>query len=276
MTLSERNAFFRVKIVFCALSALMILVASFIVVPVYSTMQENTRRPADFMQVFLSRFLNANYLAVHSSIIMVVLFSFVGIILIYSFFEQTSAPEILYIAFFTVSFAFEPIRLVFPLGVIYDIPSFYLLAASRVLIFARYFGLFSLFTASVCAAGLEVQKFRNILMIIFFASLVITFGAPIDTQVWDTGLNVIRGYTFMFTMIEIVIFVTTVAGFFVAVNVRSSKEYTYIGIGVALALIGRGLLLRTDNWACPVPGIFLLSFGTWLICSKLHKIHLWL
>jgi hypothetical protein len=276
MTLSDRNIFFKIGIAICAVSSLLLLAASFLVVPVYQTMEANTRRPADLFHVFISRFLSVDYIAVHSSVVMAVLFSITGVILIFSFFEQTPAPEILYIVIFTLSFSFETIRILLPLHLIFDIPSFYLLMASRILLFARYFSVFSLFAASVCAAGLEVQKTGNIIMIIFIATLVIVFSVPIDTQNWDTSLNMIIGNTYMFRLIETAMFLTTVISFFVAANVRGSKDYIYIGIGVMLALIGRNLLLNADNWITPVPGILLLSIGIWFVCSRLHKIHLWL
>jgi hypothetical protein len=276
MTLSERNVFFRAGIVFCAVSALLILSASFLVIPFYSIMEESSRRPADFFQVFLSNFMNVNYIAVHASVTLVVLFSIAGIILIFKFFEQTAVTEILFIAFFTISFSFETIRLILPLKLMYDFPSFYLLAATRILHFSRFFGIFSLFAASLYASGLDIQKMGYIIITIFIASLLITFGVPIDTEIWDTSLNLISGFPAKFRLIETIVFLSTVIGFFVAVNVRGSKEYIYIGFGIMLAMIGRHLLLRADNWACPVPGILLLSFGVWYACSKLHKIHLWL
>ncbi|MDR1837819.1 MAG: hypothetical protein LBQ89_09195 [Treponema sp.] len=276
MTLSERNTFFKIGIAFCAVSTLLLLAASFLVVPVYQTMEENTRRPSDLIHILISRFLDVNYIAVHSSVVMAVLFSITGIILIYSFFEQTPAPEILYVVIFTLSFSFETIRILLPLHFIFDIPSFYMLMALRVLLFARYFSILSLFAASVCAAGLEVQKTVYIIIIIFIATLVIVFSAPIDTQNWDTSLNMINGNTYMFRLIEAATFLTTVISFFVAANIRGSKDYKYIGIGIMLALIGRFLLLSADNWITPVPGILLLSIGIWFVCSRLHKIHLWL
>jgi len=276
MTLLERNFFFKAGIVFCAISSLLILAASFLVVPVYSTMTENIRRPSGFSLAFLNNFLNFNYLAVHASMIMVVFFSLIGITLIHSFFEQTSAPEIPFIAFFTVSFSFETIRLIIPLHLVYSISTFYLLLASRALLFARYFSIFSLFAASICAAGLEVQKTRNIFFVIAVSTLVITFGVPIDILNWDTSLNMITGYSFMQNVIEAVAFIIIVLNFFVAANVRGSNEFKQIGIGAALAMIGRHMLLKSDNLACPLPGIILLSIGTWFICSRLHKIHLWL
>jgi hypothetical protein len=275
MTLFGRNAFFRVGITFCAVSALLILDASFLVWPEYQSIQGEVSRPADLFQVFLAKFFETNFLAVHLSMIMVVFFSLIGIILILSFFEQTSAPEILYIAIFTISFAFETIRLVHPLYLIYDIPSLYLLIASRILLFARFFGIFSLFAASISAAGLEVQLTRNVIMVIIVATMIMV-GVPIDTQNWDASLNIVYGFNSMFRLIELIVLVTTVVSFFIAVHIRGTKEYAYIGIGLMIALIGRYFLLYSDSWAGPVPGILMLSCGIWFVCSKLHKIYLWL
>jgi hypothetical protein len=276
MTLSERNLFFKTGIVFCALIVLLTLAASFLTVPVYSAMEENTRRSTDFFQLFINRYINTDYYSVHASLAAAVLFSFTGMLLIYFFFERTSAPEILFIAFFTISFSFEAIRLILPLYLIYNFPSFYLLIAARILLFARYFGIFSLFTASVFAAGFESQKTRNVILVLFIAVLFVTVGVPIDTQSWDTTFNMIVGYTSMFRLVEVIAFLATVISFFVAAHIRSSSDYIYVGIGVIIALAGKSILLETDNWAGPVPGIMLLSFGTWFLCSKLHKLHLWL
>jgi len=276
MTLAGRNIFFRIAIIFCAVSTLMVLAASFFALPAYKNLEENTRRPADFLQAFAGRFLEANYFAVHASIVMAVLFSLAGIFLIFYFFEQTMVPEILYIAIFILSFSFEVIRLFLPLCMVYDIPSFYLLITLRILLFARYFGIFSLFTAGICATGLEVQMTRNLILIISIATLAITFGVPIDIQSWDTSLNIKFGFKSLFRMTEIIVYLITVISFFVAVNVRGSKEYVYIGNGLILTLAGRYLFLYFDNLAGIIPGILMLSFGTWFVCSKLHKIYLWM
>jgi hypothetical protein len=259
MTLSERNIFFKAGIILCAVMALLMTAVSFFLIPVYPSMTASN-----------------NYYAVHASLIMIVLFSLAGMILIFIFFERTSAPEILYISFFAVSMSFEIIRLVLPLHFIQEFPSFYLLCAWKVLLFARYFGIFSLFTAGICAAGLEVQTTRNIILFLTISVLAVTLGVPIDTQDWNASLNMVTGYSSIFKLIEAVAFIVTAVSFVVAVKVRGSKEYAYVGIGVVIALTGRGILLGSENWVSPIIGILLLSFGTWFICSKLHKIHLWL
>jgi len=276
MTFSERNALFKVGIVICTISTLLILAVSFLVVPSYQTINENFSRPAGFLHAFISRILDFDYLAVHVSVILAVLFSINGIVLIHYFFEQTSAPEILYIAFFTISFSFEIIRLILPLHFIFNIPSLYMLLTSRLLLFTRYFGIFSLFAAGICAAGLEAQKASIVILVIIIAALIITFSVPIDTQNWDTSFNIVNGYISMFRLIETIAFITTILSFLIAVNVRGSKDYAYIGLGVLIALIGRNLLISADNWVFSILGVLLLSAGTWFICLKLHTIHLWL
>jgi hypothetical protein len=283
MTLSERNTFFKVGIAICAVCVLIILAASFIIIPHYqdqalnrSIMEENTRRPENIIQIITGSFMPNSYYAVHASLVLSILFSLTGIILIHYYFERTSAPEILYIAIFTISFSFEVIRLVLPLHFIMNFPSFYIATASKLLLFARFFGIFSLFAASICAAGLEVQKVRNVLFTILIATLVITMGIPIDALNWDTSLNMVNGFRSMFRMIELVTLLTTTASFLIAAKNKSSREYLYVAIGITAALAGRNILLGTDNWAGSILGILMLSFGSWFLCSKLHKINLWL
>lgn len=276
MTLSERNLFFKIGIAFCSVLTLLLLAASFLTVPAYPDIAENSRRPVYLFQFISGLFLGSEYYAVHASLVLAVLFSLVGTILIYSYFERTSAPEILYIFIFTASFSLEVVRLVLPVHIIHTFPLFYLLGYSRVLLFARFFGIFSLFTASLCASGLEVQKTRNIIIFMNIAVLLVVITAPIDSLTWDTSFVMANGYNSLFKSIEIVTFLATVLSFFMAARVRESGDYIHVGIGVLLALTGRNILLGTDNWAGPVIGILLLSFGTWFICSRLHKIHLWL
>jgi len=281
MTLSERNIFFRTAIAFCAVSALLTFAVSYLIAPLYNSIWANqtllnARNKGEFVRFFIGRLFEPDYLAVHASIAALAVFSLVVLILILLFFEQTSTPEILYISLFLFSFTFEIIRLLLPLQLIYSIPSFYILVMLRVMLFARYFGIFSIAAASLCAAGLEVQMTRNMILIITAAVLIIVLGVPIDTQNWDTGFNVIFGFKTIFSVIEAASFFTAVVSFIIASNVRGSGEYIYIGVGVMFAFIGRYFLLYFNNWAGPIPGIISLSYGTWLACSKLHRIYLWM
>jgi hypothetical protein len=144
------------------------------------------------------------------------------------------------------------------------------------LLFGRFFGIFSLFAASVYAAGLEVQQQLNITLIAAFISLVIALGIPIDVLTWDSSFSMINGYLSMFRLVEAVVLLITIVSFLISAWSRGTPEYLSIGAGSFLAFAGRNLILSGDTWISPLPGLLLLIGGVWLICTKLHKVYLWL
>jgi hypothetical protein len=277
MTLSVRNIVFKGGIILSLFFLLLCIAASVKVLPVYPTMEQDIGlRSSGLFHVLVEKTLNAKLLAVHCCIAVSVLYSFLTIILIYFSFEKTQSPEILFVAFFAAAFAPETLRLIIPLGRVYDIPSLYSLLASRVILFCRCFGIFSLFAASMYASGFKSQRQRNVIIIRIVTALFIAIGVPIDTLAWDSGLNMVSGYTSMFLLIEIGTFLFSTGSFFIAAWSRGSREYAYIGAGSVLLFLGRNILLNADTWVGSAAGPVCLLIGTWLICQKLHKVYLWL
>jgi len=277
MTLSDRNIIFKAGIILSFLCLLICIAASIKAIPVYALMEtEITQRSEGMIQDFVGKFFDAKLLAVHSCIFILVLYSFLTIMLNYYFFEKTKSPEILFVVFFAASFSIEALRLILPLGRVYDFPSLYALAASRIILFGRFFGIFSLFTAGLYGAGYEMQRHQYIIIIITVTSLLIALGIPIDTQTWDSGLNMVIGYTSMFRLIDAGTFLITAISFFIAAWSRGPRGYIFIGAGSVLVFLGRNILLNADTWAELPLGLPLLAVGTWLICTNLHKIYLWL
>jgi hypothetical protein len=277
MTLSNRNYFFKGGIIISLATLIGIGVISSILLPFYPVLLPlAVRRSQGIFQVLAGHFLPPAPYAPFATIITAVAYSLITMILIYYFFEKTQSPEILFIAFFTLSFAFETARLIVPLRSAWELPGAYLTAAYRVLIFGRYFGLFSLFVAGVCASGLEIREPGNVILLIVGATLVVALGMPIDGLSWDSALCLIGGYASMFKLVEISVSLITIASFFVSAYIRGSREYIFIGIGALLVSLGRGLLLSADTWATPFPGLAILILGTWFICNQLHRVYLWL
>jgi len=237
---------------------------------------ELLRRPGGVFQGMIRIFFDAQLLAAHWGILALALYSFLSIVFTYHFYEKTQSPEIFFVVFFITSCSFEALRLMLPMGWVYAIPSVYTLMASRVVLFARYFGIFSLFAASILATGYTVQRQRNILLLIILTALIIALMVPIDTQTWDSSLAMVHGYIPMFRLIEAGVFLFTVLSFFVATWSRGSRKFIFVGTGTILALLGRAILLHSDTWASVGIGLAVLVVGTWLICTYLHKIYLWL
>ncbi|MDR0561081.1 MAG: hypothetical protein LBG73_00130 [Spirochaetaceae bacterium] len=276
MTLSERNTIFKAGLLLPAAALAGMAVASFLIIPMYpSAVDETTRRSSGVIQDAAAHFSSPNPYVPFISTASAILYAFVAIIIIYRYFEKTQSPEILYIAFFVLSFALEATRIMVPLKLKYDLPSVYLIMASRVLIFGRYFGIFSLFAASIYAAGFDIQQQRQIVFTIVILALALTLGAPIDGLAWDTSLCMISGYTSAFNLVETGIVLITLVSFFISAYSRGVKEYICIGVGAFLAVLGRAVLFSADTWITPIPALLLLAVGTWFICTRLHLVYLW-
>ncbi|MDR3123532.1 MAG: hypothetical protein LBU16_07110 [Treponema sp.] len=276
MTLSARNNYFRIGIALSFLSLVITVALSFTTFPAYPQLSAEAVRTTGIFQSLVSRFFQPQAYVSLATMISSVLYAFVAMVLIYYFFEKTQSPEILFIALFVSAFAFEGLRVMAPLRDVYDLSSFYPVLGSRTLLFARFFGIFSLFAASVYAAGLGEQKEGNIVFIIAIAALVVALGTPIDGLAWDSSLMMLRGYPSMLKMVEMGIMLITMISFFISAYSRGSKEYIYIGIGSFLVFWGRAMLLASDTWVTPLPGLFLLAGGTWISCVQLHHVYLWL
>ncbi|MCL2070120.1 MAG: hypothetical protein FWH19_03950 [Treponema sp.] len=276
MTLSARNSFFKGGIILSAISLGLVAAGGYFLFSAYPEAAASaSMRTHGLIQWIISGLVQPSAYVPYWSMLGAVAYSLISIILIFYFFEKTQAPEILFFAFFAMSMSFEIVRMVVPLKEVLPFPAIYLISSSRILIFGRYFGLFSLFAAGVYAAGLDVQKQQNVFFLSVLAAMIIAMNVPIDSLVWDSSFVLLSGYRSMFSMVELGILLVTVTSFFVSAYIRSSKSYIIIGIGAIMAFAGRNMLLLSDTWITPLPGLLILAAGTWLACIRLHREYLW-
>ena len=277
MTLSARNNYFKAGIVLAVLSLGLAAAGGYFAFPAFSEASAAAvTRSGGIILKLIEGFAEPSAHVPLWVVLASVVYSFISIILIYYFFEKTQSPEILFIGLFVISVAFELAKLAIPLRVVFPFSSVYLVVANRVMLFGRYFGLLSLFAASVYAAGLDSQKQYNIFLMFVMATLVITLNIPVDSLAWDSSFKLQNSYHAMFTLVEIGFFAMTALTFMVTAYIRSSRRYIYIGIGALMMLTGRNIMFHSDTWISPAPGLVLLAAGTWIVCSRLHKEYLWL
>jgi hypothetical protein len=276
MTLQARNNCLKAGIVFSALMLVLIGAAAYKIIPAYpdAAALSAVRSPGP-LQDIIAAFMDPAPYVPFVSTLGAVIYALVSVILIFYFFEKTQSPEILFVSLFVISLAFECIRVMVPLKTALEFSNEYLVVTARVLVFGRFFGIFSLFAAGICAAGLQVEKQQDVIFIIAVAALIIALGIPIDSLAWDSALNMVSGYTPMFMVMEAGVVLITMASFFVSAYTRGTREFLLAGIGTFLIYAGRYILLNADTWITPLPGLAVISAGTWFICTRLHRIYLW-
>ena len=277
MTLSVRNNFFRGGIVLASLSLGLVVLAGYFAYPAFpEAISSSAMRSEGMIQSLMEGLIEPLAYIPFWAIFCAVLYSLVSLIMILYYFEKTQSSEILFIGFFVLSLAFEFARIVVPFRMIFSFPAEYLVTASRVLLFGRHFGLFSLFAASVYAAGLDSQNQYNISSVLVLAAIVIAVNVPIDSLVWDSSFMLWNGYRSMFHMLEIGILIVSMVTFFISAYTRGSVNYVFIGIGAFFMLAGRNILINSDTLIALIPGATILIIATLFVCDKLHKEYLWL
>lgn len=277
MTLPNRNRCFKAGIAFSAAALVMVIVSIIVFHASFrDALNGSGSRAAGIIQRIIARFLEPSAYVPFAATIGSVLYSLLGILLIYNYFEKTHSPEILYVGLFILSFVFESIRVMVPLKIYANLPNIYLLNSSRILFFGRYFGLFSLFAVSICTAGLNIQKQENIVLICAATSLIFALGIPVDGLSWDTTLVMLNDFSSSFLVIQVGVIVISIASFLVAAYTRGSREYIIIGAGAFMTYTGRNIFFTSDTWASLIPGFLILCFGSWLMCNRYHRLYLWL
>ena len=264
-------------IAIAAFSLCLVVVCGYIVYPAFPQAASSAAvRPNGLVQEIIEKTADIEAYIPFWSMLGAVAYSFISVTLIYRYFEKTQTPEIFFFALYCFSLSLECARLMIPLKETYPFPAMYLITASQVLLFGRFFGLASLFSASVFAAGLDIQRQRNVFFILILASLIIAFNIPVDGLAWDTSLKALNGYNSMLNIVETGILTVTIITFLISAYMKTSVTYIFLGSGTLMSFAGRNILIKSDTWLTPLPGLLLLSAGTWLICSRLHKEYLWL
>jgi len=277
MTISVRNNFFKGGIVLASLSLGLVVFGGYFAYPAFPEAASSyTMRSQGMIQSLIEGLAEPSAYIPFWAMFCAVLYSLISIIMIYYYFEKTQSPEILFIGFFVFSMAFEFARIMVPFRMIFSFPSGYLVTASRVLLFGRQFGLFSLFAASVYSAGLDSQNQHNISSVLVLTALVIALNVPIDSLVWDSTFMLWNGYGSMLHMLEIGILVVSMVTFFISAYMRGSVSYVLIGIGILLMSVGRNMIISSDTLIVLISGVVILIIGTLLVCDRLHKEYLWL
>jgi hypothetical protein len=204
-----------------------------------------------------------------------VLFAVAAQIFLLYFFEKTQSAEIRLLGIFLFSFTFEIIRIALPLKTALHLSGYIPVITSRLIIFGRFYGLFAVFAAALCASGFKTRKEENLIFAIAVAALLFAFRMPVDTFNFDTNLYPITGFHQVFKNANAALVMLSVFCFVSGAYTRSCREYYFIAAGLLASVIGRTMLFEADTWLMLFPGLALLVFGAWFTGRAYRRMYLW-
>ncbi|MCQ2604289.1 MAG: hypothetical protein MJ215_04510 [Spirochaetia bacterium] len=224
---------------------------------------------SDLPQTFMELLVHPNILIPLSSI----LFSFFSVYFIKKFFIRNTRAEVFFFVIFLLSLSFDGVRsiiFIFQLLVKPDIYSVYL---SRILIFGKMMGVFSLLCFSMMNIETEYKPFATLcsfaLIISFFIAAIVPL-SPVRaaSSVYLPGQMIFRNsiILLMFIIILTLIF-----------NYLQNRNWEYLNLAVSILLIfiGSWILFFTISYLWAFLGMCFLTTGTIFVTYRIHKLYLW-
>jgi len=194
--------------------------------------------------------------------------------ILYSF-RKTVSAEIYFYSFWVLSVGLEVLRLV-----VFDLAAgggsvYWQIVATKVLLFARYAGYFSLFTSGLYAAGFRNEKLGTVAAVILALSLGLATAMPVNTGSFAPTLELRAGYVEINAGLVLVVALVTAANYLYAARSSGEASYRLVALGAAVFLVGHRLLTTQWNPFAMIAGFVLLVAGSWLFVSRLHSYYLW-
>jgi len=212
-------------------------------------------------------------------------FSFAGIfaimlyvsitsLVIYHSFEKTQAPDIVFFLLFLIACLCDSSRILVPLFNLSGSFSNFLLKLGNVHLFARLLAPLSLMGNTAMAGDSFKQNVDKTCLVLIVISIFFSELIPLNTAVILPNYCISYGYVKGLRLFSVLILTLSSVSLFI-----SSKKNDYrpiILIGFILLSTGYNILFYCYNIFNFVTGTLLLSAGTFLYLSEIHKNYLWI
>lgn len=190
-------------------------------------------------------------------------------------YSKTVSHELFFFALWAFSCTFEAIRLAIFMGSNANVSIPLISIASRIVIISRYFGLFSLFTSTLYAAGFRNDRLNAVLAAITLLSIAIGTGLPLETASIAESFMFRPGFLSMLGFFEIAVALIALINLAYAFWLRGERSYGISSIGCACCLAGTMLLREMTGIPEMLAASCLLGSGVFLYMRPLHAYYLW-
>ena len=194
---------------------------------------------------------------------------------VYRQIRKNPSPQLAFLYLYIFSFSFSLLRL-FPLLPEYIAPflEFDHELVTRINYFSRFFGLSCFFAASLFATGIQIQKFGMILLVNTLVSFTLSIILPFNTTVLTSALLYRVGEEKSLAFFCLTLEILTILNYFSSAVKQSRNELYRIILFVILMLTGFEMTFFL-YFPLYIPGIILLTTGTFFYLRTSQKLFLW-
>ncbi len=222
-------------------------------------------------------------LKIHSSSFLlfltkILLFSVIGVIASIFFrrqFRRSVLGESFFFTIFLVSLAFETLALLQVVVLGLDKSPYFGTIVTRAVVLGRLVGVFSLFASGLFAAGIQYKKFGVYAGVGFLLALVFSASIAVDSSELLANLLNRIGNIMELRIALWVIQAFAVLNFFWAGFSLNNRDYSLMGIGFIVLIVGKELLFAYSAPVILLIGFILLVLGIVFFGNRLQAVYLW-
>jgi hypothetical protein len=225
-------------------------------------------------KVFQFLFSEVNGAGIISSMILCI-FSIITGFLITQSFEKTHAPEILYFSEFLLGIFFNTFKiyvLLFSLDKNFSSVSLFI---QKCALAGQIMCILSFLLASLFSDEDQIQNTDKNILIILAASIIISSVTPVNLH--STQLSGLAYIAFRKTFIVIIILLMLITSlsFALSWHTRDEKKYMKSSLAFIIIISGGFCIIYSINYFFIIIGSLMLSIGTKVYISMLHRYYLW-
>gem|GEM_PF-3046394 len=202
-------------------------------------------------------------------------FALAGGATILRLFRKTATNEILFFGVALAALSLEALRPAALLARHVGAPLIIASLLTRSVLFGRWAGAFGLFGASVYAAGLEYGKSGQTLAAGIFLALILSASSPLDSGSFTPAFLVRVGFPELVEGVAVAMAALSVLGYLIAARRMGSRDYAWMGAGIAAMTLGRETLQRLVDPALCALGAIALGAGIYLYTKRQFRKSLW-
>jgi hypothetical protein len=204
------------------------------------------------------------------------LFSLLAVLILYGSFRKTASPEIFFFLLFLLTVGMDGLRALPPVLRFLRMPVYLDQLVIRFLYLARFFGVFSLFTAGLFANGMQYQKLSIAFGIGLLAAFTLASLLPVaDSALQEGGLP---GYYHISDVMAVLLSlrILSILNFTAAWVRNNNRDYLWLSFASLLVLLGNEVMVRGGNPVLRIAAGMALISGTVLFARRTHEIYLWI
>lgn len=215
-----------------------------------------------------------NYIAVISSVFLILLYTSIIYLFINVEFEKTQSTEVIFFSLFLMGCLTESTRLLFPVLNLWNQVNIIPTLCTRAVIFGRVTATVALLLTVICSSPDYRQYVEQNILISVSGAMIIALLLPLNTSViYPVGL-VSWGFGKILRSAMITILIAAVISQYLKSFISTNKTIA-LATGILMISIGYYFLCATINYLFLGLGFVFLMSGTILYLKTLHRQYLW-